>query len=166
MNAILDELRRRQGGWSKTADTLKQRFEHQRILALELLLGGAVLAWAASQFDGPTRFFLAMASAAMFGVAGFLKRPPHGDGSAQSWVRARAISESLQRLAYTCAARGKGYDDPGKRDAALREAMAGMTKESERDLGHYVGDQDGNTPQADLTPDAYLHERVDRQTAF
>ena len=166
MNVILEELRQRQGGWSKTAGVLKRRFERQRNVALGLSLGGALLASTATQFTGEMRFALAMASAAMFGVVGILKRPSRGDASAQSWVRARVMSESLKRLAYTYAARGKGYSDLAKRDAALLAAMADVATESRPYLPSYLGDQPGDTPQGDLTPGAYLQQRVDGQIEF
>jgi len=163
---MLDELHQRQGGWSKTAGALKKRFERRRNLALGLSLGGALLASMATQFDGQTRFLLAMVSAAMFGVVGILKRPSRGDAGAQPWVRARLVSESLKRLAYTYAAHGKGYSDPAKRDAALFAAMAEVAAESRPHLPDYLGDHPGSTPRAELTRDEYLKQRVDDQVKY
>lgn len=167
MNELLEELRQRQGGWSKTAGVLKRRFERQRNWALGLSLGGALLASTATQFTGQPRLALAVVSAGMLGIVGILKRPSKGDGNAQPWVHARAISEALKRLAYTYAAHGKGYTDPIKRDDALREAMAEMTTQSRQELPDVVeARHPGSTPQDELTPDDYLRLRVDHQIAF
>lgn len=119
MSAI-DEVAARQSEWSTTADKLKRSFQTGRWINFGLMIAAALLAAVASQLDHTPRLILAMLSAAMFGIVTLLTARLVTAANAQEWVRARAASEALKRLAYTYAASAAPYSDLATRDGKLK----------------------------------------------
>jgi hypothetical protein len=171
-NPQLLATRDAQGRWSKTADTLKQRYESIRRLCFALSIGAALLAALASQLPdksasggGTTRLVLSIASGCLLAIVGVLTGRFLTAQKSEDWIRARAGSEALKRLAYVYAAQAEPYDqnDRDTRIAAERKKIL----ESLQDLTpERIENTPGRTPINPLTTQQYLDKRVTAQKQY
>lgn len=99
---LLGELWREQSIWSQTADRMKSRIEHARLIALLLVVVGAVAGTAAASLSeaapGAGKI-LAVVAAAASAVLPFL-RPAWSGKALKNWTRARSVSEALKSDVY------------------------------------------------------------------
>jgi SMODS and SLOG-associating 2TM effector domain 1/Protein of unknown function (DUF4231) len=163
MDAQLQALAESQGKWSRTADRLKSGFQGTRWATFGFSITGALLAAIASQVDDPLRGWLAATSAVLFAVVSFVTARRLGADQAMAWVRARAAAEALKREAYTYAAQAAPYDDEATRGALLRKAVQQIETGVDDLMGEQVQAPAGNTPVENLSPAAYLDQRVRQQ---
>jgi len=166
MNTQLVELAKSQGVWSATANELKSTYQVVRWITFSLSIVGALLASVAGQLDKGPRLYLAIVSAVLFGVASFLTARCLGTAKAQAWVKARAASEALKRLAYTYAARGAPYNETATRNQALHTAVQEIEKQVIDLLGEQVTSKPGSTPTDDLTTAEYVSKRARAQVSY
>ncbi len=165
MSAI-HEVAARQAEWAATADRLKRSFQRGRWTNLMLMIVAALFAAVASQLDGAPRLILASTSAVLFGIVTFLTTRLVTAANAQEWVRARAASEALKRLAYTYAAAAAPYDDAGTRDDTLKAAARQIQRQVDHLLARRVSaPPDSRLTQA-LTPADYVEQRAAAAAAW
>jgi hypothetical protein len=129
----LQATRESQRDWSKTADSLKASYDLARQACLILSIAAALLAALASQLPdsstdaaaGGPRFWLSITSGVLLAlVTLFTLRFVTGKNAA--WVRVRATSEALKRIAWTYAAGAAPYEDPATRGERLGEQRAAI----------------------------------------
>lgn len=159
MSAI-DDVAARQAEWSATADKLKRSFQTGRWINFGCMIAAALLAAIASQLDHTPRLVLAMLSAAMFGIVTFLTVRLVTAANAQEWVRARAASEALKRLAYTYVASAAPYDAPATRDGQLKADAQQIQRQVDDLLHKRVSAPPKLTLTEALTPADYVEHRV------
>jgi hypothetical protein len=164
--SILDEVTARQADWSLTADQLKRSFQRARWFNFGLTIIAALFAAIASQLEGTPRLTLAILSAAMFGVATLLTARLVGAENAQKWVRARAASESLKRLAWTYAAGAVPYNEAATRDGKLKADAQQIERQVDELLGDCVSAPPKPPFPAALTPAEYVERRVASAAAW
>jgi hypothetical protein len=153
---------RLQGGWSYTATILSRNIAIARSLTFALSVIAALFAAVAGQLpatEGGPRLNLAIASAVLLGVVGFLSLRLLGPTAISAWVRARAASEALKSEAYKYAASAAPYDSD-TRDQVLsteRDKVAGDVDDL---IQRYREARSGSAPLEALTRTGYIASRV------
>jgi hypothetical protein len=171
-NPQLLATRDAQGRWSKTADALKKRYETVRRLCFALSIGAALLAALASQLPdksvsggGAARLMLSVASGCLLAIVAVLTGRFLTTQNSEAWIRARAASEALKRIAYMYAAQAAPYDQED-RDTRIAEERKKVI-ESLQDLKPVrIENTPGRTPINPLTTQEYLAKRVAGQKKY
>lgn len=176
----LDTIADRQVQWSMTADHLKGAIDGARWIVFLLSIAGALLAALASQMGmaGPgsapalasePRAWVAIAAAVCLGFATFFAQRLLGTDHVTGWLRARAISEALKRVAYSFAAGAAPYDHAdASKNAILVEAERRKIEEDGDDLLENLvpAAGAGSAPRKLIPPADYVTQRVEGQIVW
>jgi hypothetical protein len=167
--SAIELLADRQADWSTTANKLKNSVDRARWTILLLSVVGASLAAIASQLPVPTngpiagdfRTWVAVASVACLAAATFFTSRLLGVDRITSWIRARAISESLKREGFKFAAGASPYSDAKNATNRLNEERAKIEDDGD-DLVPLVvkSGNRGSLPRNLLSQEEYIEQRV------
>jgi hypothetical protein len=177
MDEQLKETHDMQRVWSCTADALKARHERARAACFLLSIAAALLAAFASQLPdlksgqpaGAWRLWFAIVSAIFVGLVGFLSTRFLNSQNSLAWIRARAASEALKRLAFTYAAQAAPYVSQtsgvdsktlAKDRAAVEHLVEDLTKDQTSPT------KASGVPTDFIQPDDYIARRVRGQKSY
>jgi len=166
MEALLQQLAATQGKWSTTADGLKAAVERARTQTFLLSITGALLAALASQLDGSTRTYVAIAGAVAFAVMSFLTARLLGQDRSLKWLRARAAAEALKHAAYKFAAQAAPFDNAATREQLLSDEIAKIETDVDDLLPERITGKVGSTPTTLLNAAEYSQRRVAGQIEY